>query len=393
MNQMPEIVRFGHAARPLFFLEDEIVFLTHGTFGATPRAVLAAADAWRRRMEAEPVRFMSRELPGALREAAARLGRFVGARGEDLVFLDNATTAINAILRSLDLAPGDVLLTTNHVYGAVGNTLRYVAARTGAEVVEVDVPIPLNDADGVLDAITTQWPVRTRLLVIDHVTSPSALVLPVERVVALAHARGSRVLIDGAHAPGMVSLDIESLGADYYVANCHKWLFAPKGCAFLWASPAMQFALHPAVISHGLGKGYLAEFDWTGTRDHSAWLAVGAALDFVERIGAERITAHNHALACEAAALLSRAWGTPVAGPDPMLGAMASVRAPKAVQPASPATIVDAQRLHDRLYEKHRIEVPVIPFDGRLWIRLSAQIYNQREDYIALASALEPGTN
>ena len=380
-------IEFGHAARPLFLLEDETVFLTHGTFGAVPRAVLAAADDWRRRMEAEPVRFMARELPAALRAAAARLGRFVGARGNDLVFLDNATTAINAILRSLDLAPGDVLLTTNHVYGAVGKTLRYVAARTGAHAVEVDVPVPLADDEGVLDAIAAAWPARTRLLVIDHVASPSALVFPVERIVALAHARASRVLIDGAHAPGMLPLDIESLGADYYVANCHKWLFAPKGCGFLWASPAVQSALHPTVISHGLGDGFLAEFDWTGTRDHSAWLAVTAALDFVEAIGPERIMAHNHALACEAAALLAGAWGTSVAGPDRLLGAMASIRAPGAVQPAAAASIGDAQRLHDHLFDHHRIEVPVIPFDGRLWIRVSAQIYNRREDYLALAGA------
>jgi isopenicillin-N epimerase len=374
--------------RDAFLLEPGIAYLTHGTYGATPRVVLAAAEGWRRRLEAQPVRFMQSELPPLLRKAAARLAAFMGAKGEDLVFVENATAGVNAILRSLDFRPGDELLTTTHVYGAVRKTMQYVAARSGAVVVEAPVPFPVSGEDEIVAAVTQRFSPKTRVLVVDHITSPTALVLPVQSITAAAKKHGIVVLIDGAHAPGAVDLDIPAIGADFYVGNCHKWLFAPKGCAFLWAAPAMQDTIHPLVISHGYGGGFRAEFDWTGTRDPSAWLAIDTALDFIETIGADLLRARNHALLREAVSLLSERWGVQAA-PAALLGSMATLALPaRGVFAVLPPTLESAAKIHAHLWDKHRVEVPVIAFADRLWVRISAQIYNELSDYRRLAGAL-----
>lgn len=384
------MIPFGRAARAHFLLEGDAVFLNHGSYGATPRVVLAAADAWRRRMEAQPVRFMGRELIPALHAALDRLGGFIGARGADLAFVDNATAAVSTVLRAFELAPGDELLTTSHAYGAVRAALGFVAARAGARVVEAELPFPAAGEDELCAALARRFTERTRLLALDHVTSPTALVLPVARLAAAARARGIPVLVDGAHAPGMLNLDIGSLGVDWYAGNCHKWLFAPKGCAFLWAAPERQAVLAPLAVSHGQGQGFRAAFDWTGTRDHSAFLAVTAALGFIEGIGAERLRARNHDLVVAAARLIVDAWWTPVGGPPALLGAMAAIAVPteRGLAKGLPATPGAAAALHDRLWDDHRIEVPVTAFAGRLWVRVSAQIYNELEEYHRLAEAV-----
>ena len=376
--------------RDAFLLEDGVAYLNHGAFGATPRTVLAAADQWRRRLEAQPVRFFQRELPKHLRATATRLAAFLGARGEDLVFVDNATAGVSAVLRSLDVKPGDELLTTTHVYPAVRKTLHYVAARTGATVVEADVPFPVSGEDEILAAIVGRFSPRTRLLSIDHITSPTAVVFPVKRIAQAAKARGIAVLVDGAHAPGQLDLDIPALGVDYYVGNCHKWLFAPKSCGFLWAAPDAQAAIHPLVISHGHGGGFLAAFDWTGTRDPSAWLALNTALDFVETIGADVLRDRNHALMCEAATLITRQWSTPTGASLSLFGTMATIAVPteRGRFKSAPATLESAAAIHDYLWDDHRIEIPTPVFGGRLWVRISAQIYNEIGDYRRLADAL-----
>ncbi len=374
----------GWPWRDAFLIEDGVTFLNHGSFGATPRVVHAAAQTWRDRMEAQPVRFFARELEPALRAAADRLARFLGARDGSLVFLDNATTGVNTVLRSARLAPGDEILFTSHAYGAVAQAIRFTVSRTGATAVEVAIPCPVTDEDQIVAAVAAALTAHTKIAVFDHVTSPSAVVMPLSRLIVAARQAGAMLLIDGAHAPGQLALDIEELGVDWYVGNAHKWLYAPKGCGFLWASESVRDALHPLVISHGLGRGFLAEFDWTGTRDYSPWLAVTAALDFVEELGPETIRHYNRALADEAARLLSAAWGTPVSAPQPLRGAMAAVRVPGDAE-ASPQA---ARALHDRLWDGHRIEVPIIPFADALWARVSAQVYNQRQDYERLAEAL-----
>ena len=318
----------GTAVRDVWDLDPAALTVNHGSFGATPKSVLAAQDEWRRRMEAQPTRFMALTLPGALRAAAGRLAAFLGARAGDVAFTDNATTGCNAVLRSLPLAPGDEILLFDHGYGAVKNTARHVAALTGARVVEAALPFPRPRADAIVDALAGALTPRTRLVVIDHITSPSAMVLPIAPMIAACRAAGAKVLIDGAHGPGQVEIDLTALGADWYTGNCHKWLMAPKGCAFLWARPDRQADLHPVTISHGYGKGFLAEFDWTGTRDPSAYLAVDAAIDFYRSLGGVRLARRNAALAAEAGALLARRFGTECGTDGETQGSMALVRLP-----------------------------------------------------------------
>jgi isopenicillin-N epimerase len=369
-------------SREEWLLDPEVAFLNHGSFGATPRAVLAEQDHWRARMERRPTHFMDRELPLALRAAADRLAAFVGVRAEDLVFVENATAGCNTVLRSLRFAPGDEILVTDHGYPAVRKAAEYVAARAGARVVEAPVPFPLANAAQVVAAVSSRLGPRTRLAVFDHITSPTAVVFSVRELTALCRAAGVPVLIDGAHAPGMLSLDVPSVGADWYTGNCHKWLMAPKGSAFLWAAPERQADTHPLVISHGYGHGFTAEFDWVGTRDPSAWLSVPAAIDFHERLGGARLRERNAALTREQAMMLARTWATERGAPDSLTGSMAAVRLPL----HEPATAERALELRRKLFDDHRIEVPVSPFAGALWARISAHAYNQAEDYARLAA-------
>jgi isopenicillin-N epimerase len=227
---------------------------------------------------------------------------------------------------------------------------------------------------------------RTKLLVIDHVTSATALIFPVTRIVAEMKKRGIPVLVDGAHAPGMIDLDIPAIGADWYAGNCHKWLFAPKGCAFVWASPARRANLHPTVISHGYGSGLAAEFDWIGTKDYSAWAALPTAIAYYESLGPELVRARNHALAVEAGQMVAKAWGTEIGGPPELLGTMATIRLP--VQPE--ATLANAARVHDWLWDTHQIEAPIFVFGGKLWLRIACQVFNELDDYKRLTAVTFP---
>jgi isopenicillin-N epimerase len=375
-------MQFGKSIRSQWLLEENCVFLNHGSFGATPKVVLDAQTRWRQRLEQQPVRFMTQELPDALRSAAAELADFVGAKGEDLVFVENATAGINAVVRSLSFSPGDQIVTTNHVYGAVRKTLEFICQRTGAKLIEVQVPFPVNSEAEIIAAIATQLTPKVKLLAIDHITSPTALIFPVAEIIRLAKLQNIPVLVDGAHAPGMIPLNIESLNADWYVGNCHKWLFAPKGCGFLWTTPQQQRETHPTVISHGLGAGYLDEFDWTGTRDFSAWLAVTEAIAFARQLGVTEIYNHNHNLAVWAGQLLVHAWGGHTTAPSSTIGSMTTIQVPAKKNKYSD------RELHDYLWEFHHIEVPIIPFANRLWVRISAQVYNEPSEYRLLAEAL-----
>jgi isopenicillin-N epimerase len=377
---MPE---WGEAVRDEWGLDPAFLTVNHGSYGATPRVVLEAQREWQRRMEAQPVRFFGREAPAALRAAAVRLAAFVGARGDDLVFVENATAGCNAVLRSLDFAPGDEILVLSHGYGAVVKAARYVASRSGARVVEAPVPFPRPGDEALVAAVASAITVRTKLAVLDHITSGSALVLPMARLSEACHAAGVPVLVDGAHAPGNLDLDVPATGADWYVGNCHKWLCAPKGCAFLWAPPARQEGLHPLTISHGYGQGFLAEFDWIGTRDLSAWLAVTAALDFHERMGGATLRARNRALAAEAATRLAGRWGTETGLGNGAPQAMALVRLP-----ITDGALPDrAQALWARMLDLGTdAQLPEV--GGAIWLRISAQAYNTLTDYERLADLL-----
>ncbi|TMI11299.1 MAG: aminotransferase class V-fold PLP-dependent enzyme [Betaproteobacteria bacterium] len=380
------MIEFGAAVKREFLLESGVAFLNHGSFGAAPSAVLEAAERWRQRMEANPDLFLREILPGELREAAAELARFVRARPDDVVFVDNATAGVNAVLRALELRARDEILATTHTYGAVRQAIRYVCDRTGAKLVEAQITLPVADAGILFSAVADRLSERTRLAVLDHVSSPTGLIFPVAELAALARARGAHVLIDGAHGPGQLELDVPALGADWYVGNCHKWLFAPRSCAFLWCREDSKRELHPLAISHHYGEGFTAEFDWTGTRDFSAWLAVVDALRFFDRLGAARVRAYNHDLVVTAASRIAEAWQTPLDAPAAMHGSMIALRLPPRLQAYGPPTRDTAGRLQSALLAEHRVAVAVMALGDALWARISGQIYNTPEDYEKLLS-------
>jgi isopenicillin-N epimerase len=377
-------------------LDPEIAFLNHGSFGACPRVVLEAQAEYRARLEREPVRFMIRELEGLLAEARAPLAELVGADPDDLAFVPNATTGVNTVLRSLSLEPGDELLTTNHTYAACQNALHDVAQSRGARVIVADVPFPLSSADEVVAAVVERFTPRTRLLLVDHVTSPTALVLPVERLIAEASARGVDTLVDGAHAPGMLPLDLTRLDAAYYTANCHKWLCAPKGSAFLHVRRDRQATLRPLVVSHGATSTrrdvsrFRLEHDWTGTVDPSGFLAVPHAIRFLEQLlpgGLPALMARNHALIVQARDVLCRALGIAPPAPDHLLGSMVTLSLPERAPPADPRQL---DPLQDELFFRHRFELPVFywPQAPRRFFRVTAQAYNSLAQYEQLGSLL-----
>jgi isopenicillin-N epimerase len=379
-------------------LDPAITFLNHGSFGACPRPVLDAQQRLRERLESEPVRFMVRELEPALDAARATLCAFVGARPADLVFVPNATTGVNTVLASLSFAPGDELLTTDHAYLACRNALDRIAERSGARVVTVRVPFPLRDAEPFVEALVAAATPRTKLALIDHVTSPTGLILPVERLVPALQARGIDVLVDGAHAPGMLPLNLDALGAAYYTGNCHKWVCAPKGAALLHVRADRQAAVHPLITSHGATSPrkdrsrFHLEFDWTGTDDPTAVLCVPEALTFLGGLlpgGWPALMAANHALALRARDILCEALGFPPPAPDAMLGSLAAVPLPDTPPGARPMPL-SWDPLQEELFRVHHIEVPVMPWPAapKRLIRVAAQAYNTPEQYQRLAQAL-----
>jgi isopenicillin-N epimerase len=378
-------------------LDPEVVFLNHGSFGATPRSVLEHQSELRARIERQPVRFFIRDLDGMLDGVRGALGSFLGADPEDLALVSNATSGVNTVLRSLELAPGDELLTTDHAYGACANALSYVASRAGAQVVVANVPFPLEGPEAVVEAILARVTERTRLVLLDHVTSPTGLVFPVERLVPLLQERGVDVLVDGAHAPGMLSLRLDALGAAYYTGNCHKWLCAPKGAAFLHVRRDRQERIHPLVISHGRTtprtdrSRFRLEFDWCGTDDPTAWLSIPLVISTLAEMvpgGWPVIMALNHALAVAGRRTLCTALGVAPPCPEAMLGSLAAVRLPDSA--GKPRSFLGTDPLQDVLLDKKSIEVPIFPWPGSptRWLRISAQLYNTPEQYSFLAQSL-----
>lgn len=387
--------QFGHRMREHWALDPEVTYLNHGTVGATPRRVLAAQQALRDEMERQPSRFLLRDiigLSGARRPAMGRMraatvpvAEFLGALPDDLVFVDNATSGVNAVLRSLELNTGDELLVTDHGYGAVTYTAQYVARRAGATVRAVELPFPITSPEQVVDAIAAGIGPRTRVLIVDHVSSGSSLILPLAAIAAACHARGVAVLADGAHAPGALDLQIAGLGVDWYTANLHKWAWAPRSCGILWAPPERQTELHPPVISWGLDQGFTAEFDWVGTRDPSPWLAAPEGIAMMRDLGAQAVRDYNHALALSAARLLQDELGAEMMGPDSMVGTMVTLRLPERFGKVD----ADANRLRDLLLFEDSIEVQMHAWHDRIWVRISAQVYNELADIARLAERMK----
>ena len=374
-------------------LDPEIAFLNHGCFGARPKRVMQAQAELREAYEARPIEWLDRKRTALIGEAARRVGEFIGADPNNLGFVTNATGGVNAVLRSLTFKPGEELLTTNHVYNAVRQAMRFLARQAGATYREIALPLPLRSPDEVISAIANAVSDRTRLLVIDHITSPTAVLFPIESIVQLCRDRNVDVLVDGAHAPGMVPLDLESLGAAYYTGNLHKWVCAPSGAAFLWVRPDRQQHIHPTTISHFYEQGFTREFEWQGTRDITPWLSAAAALEYMAGFGWERVMQHNHELAVWVQAMLCDRWqvepSTPLDGS--MIGSMTTVLLPR--QEVLHAKFAEPAKLHAALYDQYRIEAPVVDWDGRWWIRPCCQIYNTPDQYEHLAqSVLELAT-
>jgi isopenicillin-N epimerase len=374
----------------LFLIDKNITFLNNGSFGATPKVVLAYQDMIRQRMEMQPVNFMVKQLPILLRDALKSIAPFIGANAEDLAFVDNATTGANSVIQSLmhSWKKGDHILTTDHVYGAVRTTLQYATSIKGAKLIEAHVPFPLEDEDEVVEAITRHFTKKTKLLVIDHITSPTGIIFPIERIIKECKQRDIPVFVDGAHAPGLISLNLNALGADWYTGNFHKWLYAPKGCAILWTHPKHQSMMHPTVISHGYMQGYIQEYDWTGTKDHSAFISAPIGLSLHAKMGSDFLMQTYHATAIAMRNMIADVWKTTVPAPDSMIGSLASIEAPKHLQYDGEDALLYAQALHDILWNEHKIEIPVIPFHGKIWIRFSVQVFNQFRDYAHLAETV-----
>ncbi len=384
-------------------LDPAISFLNHGSFGACPDPVLEAQRAWRNRLEAEPVRFLARELDGHMDEVRRELGTFLGANPDDLALVPNATTGVSTILASLRFSPGDELIACDHEYNATLNALRAAAARDGARVVVVPVPLPLRDPAQVVDAYLSAVTPRTRLALVSHITSPTAVVFPMAALVRELDRRGVDTLVDAAHAPGMIPVDLDALGAAYWTGNAHKWLCAPKGAAVLHVRADRQRAISPLVVSHGANdprtdrSRFRLAFDWTGTGDPTPYLSIPAAIRFVGGLhedGWAGMMAANAAMARAGRDAVCTALGVAPPVPDAMLGSMAVIPLP-GLTPTEAA----AERLQAALFNEDRIEVPIVVFpvrgalaDGQaasgVMVRISAQRYNRPEEYAHLAERL-----
>lgn len=377
-------------------LDPKVTFLNHGSFGACPRVVIDAQTAIQARIHQEPVTFFARDLPGLYQDVRDRLATFLGASARDLAFVGNATAGVNTVLASFPLSPGDEILLTDHGYNACNNAAAFYADRAGAKVRVAQVPFPIEDPEQVTAAILSAVTPKTKLALIDHATSPTALVLPLRAIVSALRERGVETLVDGAHGPGMLPIALDELGAAYYTGNCHKWLCAGKGAAFLHVRSDLRQRLRPLVISHGAGlpedhpDRFFAEFDWPGTLDPSAVLSVPVALDFFQNLlpgGWPQVQATLHNQAKRVRARLQEALGQPPPCPESMIGAMVPMIVPG--QSPRPGR-VPMDGLHFQLFEEHRIEVPVftIPKPGVRILRVSTHLYSQEADITRLIGAL-----
>ena len=381
-------------------LDRDVIFLNHGSFGSCPRPVLDFQQQIRARLERQPVQFFVRDLEGLLNAARAALAEFIGADADDLVFVMNATAGVNAVLRSLRFERGDELLVTDHEYNACRNALEFAAAQWGARVTVAAVPFPVASADDIVTAVMERVTPRTRLALFDHVTSQTGLVMPIQRLAEELGARGVETLVDGAHAPGMVPLNLRKLGVTYYTGNCHKWLCAPKGAGFLVVRRDRQPLIRPLAISHGANSTrsdrsrFQIEFGWTGTCDPSAWLSVPESLRFVGSLlpgGWPEVMQRNRALALAGRKVLCDALGIVPPCPEELIGSLASVPIADAADDGAPASPLYADPLQDELRLRHRIEVPIIPWPAppKRLLRISAQLYNSLPQYKLLVEALK----
>jgi isopenicillin-N epimerase len=379
-------------------LDPAVTMLNHGSFGACPHVVLQRQQELRCQMEARPVQFLARQMGALLDASRQRLAETIGADPQDLVFVPNATAGVNSVLRSLPFHEGDEILVTVHGYNACNNVADFVARQCRATVVVAQVPSPVHSPHDVIDAVMSRVGPKTRMALLDHISSPSACVFPLESIVQQLTRQGIETLIDGAHAPGMVPVDLQRIDATYYTGNCHKWLCAPKGAGFLYVRRDRQDSILPPVISHGYNRprpGYSRFqdlFDWPGTYDPTAWLCVGTAIDFLSDLlpgGLSALIRRNYQYALAAQSLLTEGLSARPLCPPEMLGSMAAVELGD--DPSPPAEFVDQHRLNQELFDRYQIEVPVYFFPAvpRVVLRVSAQAYNHPSDYHRLIAAVK----
>ena len=378
-------------------LEPTRLFLNHGSFGACPDFVIAEQRKWQNLMEQEPVRFFEELMPDLLQLSRQALGKFLHCSPEDLAFVSNATSGVNTVLRSLQFEKGDEILVPNHAYQACRNSIDFVAKRWGAKVVEVAIPFPIEGPQTVMDLMKSGYTSKTKLVMIDTVTSPTGLQMPFEELTAYFEAKGVEVLLDAAHGIGMIPLDLATLGASYVTSNCHKWLCAPKGTAFLYVREDKQKKIQPLTISHGhtfpLGETtrFRHEFDWTGTQDISGWCSLPAVITGMAELvagGWEGIMQHNHELALQGRNILCDRLGIEQPCPNEMIACISTIKLPGEIQPIE--KMHEPDPLHHILSEKYNIQVPVWtwPSPAGRYLRISAQLYNSIEQYEQLADAL-----
>lgn len=386
MTALPEQLPLGRAARPLWTLREDGSFLNHGSYGAVPRQVQQAQARLREEMERHPDAFMHRVEPlagAAVREVAAQLAAFTGTSADRVAMVENATSGVQAVLNSLPFQHGDQILLTDHQYNAVRLAVDARCRQTGAEAVVVRIPLP-TDEDQIVERVLAAAGPRVRFALLDHITSPTALVFPVQRLATELRRRGIPLFVDGAHAIGQVPLDLPSIGADWYVTNLHKWLYAPKGTAMLYASGGAAPLTWPLVTSHYLELGFPRSFDYTGTRDYTAWLAAPAALAFYESLGAARVLAHEAKLVRHGSAALEAIGALPIA-PIGMAAAMRAFVLPQ----TRPALERDAGEVIQKLWEAERIQIRCATQGGLLLLRFSAQAYVEADELSRLATVLD----
>ena len=376
--------------KDLFLLDPSVVFLNHGSFGACPKPVFAAYQEWQRRLERQPVQFLGRELAGHLLSARQALGSYLGSPAENIVYIPNATFGVNAIARSLDLQPGDEILTTDHEYGACDKTWEFVCRKRGAAYIRQPIRMPTGPPEEVFEQIWAGVSEQTRLIFCSHITSPTALTLPVAQLCQRARQAGILTLVDGAHAPGQIDLDLEAIQADFYTGNCHKWMLAPKGSAFLYARPEVQALVEPLVVSWGWqaaedfssGSAFVDRFQWRGTDDPSACLAVPAAIQFMAEHDWPAVRRRGHGLLEQALERIASLTGLTGMYFNPESDFQQMAVAPIPLQ-------ADLVRFQKRLYADYRVEVPCIEWNGRHFIRISIQGYNTADDLERLIAALQ----
>ena len=367
-------------SRSLFLLASNLTYLNHGGFGATPKCVLDEKKRILDQIEKNPTDLLAHKLRPQWHQVAEKIAGRFSCQSNSVAIVDNATDGVEAVLRSRFLNADDEILITSMTYGAVAMAAQQFAAKQGAKVTVAELHFPEPEPEQCIAAIAHSITSRTKIAILDHIISSTALLMPLREMIDACRVRGVPVLVDGAHAPGQIALDIPGLKADWYVGNLHKWYFVPRGCGFLWAAPGRESGLMPNVLSWDINQSFPSNFAWTGTRDPSNWLAIPAAFDFMDRLGESAVREHNHRLMRKAAAVLADMWKLPVSTPDTMTAAMTLVRAPDGLP--YPTTDAGRGRLEAELKDKHNIVLnPAFAHKGRIWLRITAQIYNELGDY------------